>query len=429
MPYKYFPSTMKLLKNKDKFYALGEVALNSLFRLLIGIIIARVDALAEFSNYIVFLSIYVIYQNLYQSLYCTPILSQPHEKDHHELNKLFSFGWEKSKNFTLISTVVCIFSAGIYCLFQPATLILLFFALTMLLSPVQLLLRTILQRSFKNKLLLKASIISLTIQNAVLAICYYSNNSLHLGFWVGGAIGQISFILIVAPSMPNKTKDRLPPEKYTSLLRSGKHMLIGSIANSACSRLLPVMLKIISGTTATAYFGVGWTFIGAMRLLSMSLQTIIRPRLALHLKENPEKFKSLLHLSYLTITTLGGFATLIAGWQGTWIIQTLYGEEFTAVGKYLFIAFLYGTIDSLTSIQMISLQISKPEGAKTAANLRIQAATISLLLTIPLCFYAQDLGAWTSILIAELFYLWGVQKNTKTYRAPQDQLPPPFPEK
>lgn len=393
----------KFFANKDKFYALAQIASSSLLRLFASLLIARYDDIHLFSHYVVLITIYTIIETMFTSLYIIPALSQSHDSDKLQINKLYSYLHQKTKRFSIAVLAVGI----IFLLFQSRNegvfTTNLAFIISTALMPYALLCKAILQRLFKNKYLFIYTFVAIILQIAFIAICYHIGTPLQLGFWLGFIIGNLLLIFLSRAHLPSLHP--FSSKWCKDIKNTGKQVFIGSIANTLCSRLFPFFLQIYSGAIATAHFGAAWTFIGAIRLFSMSIQTIIRPRLALHLYNDPHKYLLTLRISYLSMLVIGIFSVTLVYLYGENFISYIYGSDFLHIGSYLYIAFLYAMIDAITSIQMVSLQISRTDGSKIATRLRIFSAIISLLLATPGIYYFGAKGAWLALLIAEGLYM------------------------
>ncbi len=137
----------------------------------------------------------------------------------------------------------------------------------------------------------------------------------------------------------------------------GRSILIGSLSNSACSKVAPFVLENIGGLIAVASFGATWTLLGPLRMISGAINGILRPRLALYINSgNIEGFNGLLQLALISIVIVGSFGTLATAFIGPFLIEVLFDPSLRNAGFLLPLGMAYSTLDVVTTTQMIALQ-------------------------------------------------------------------------
>ena len=196
--------------------------------------------------------------------------------------------------------------------------------------------------------------------------------------------------------------------------QQGRAMLRGSLANSACSRLHPYLLGAITNPDMLAFYGVLWTLIGPVRLLSMALTNLLRPRLSLFFnQERPADFERIYRSALALLCAAGLVASGAGVWLGPWGIELLFGTTLAPASQWLSLALIYATLDAVTTCQMIAVQIKREDGAALTARLRIHAAILSLALVIPATVCLGLTGTIGSLLIAEAYYAIACEYHNK----------------
>jgi O-antigen/teichoic acid export membrane protein len=204
----------------------------------------------------------------------------------------------------------------------------------------------------------------------------------------------------------------------TAVQPYARPMLVGSAANSACSRLQPFVLEAVCGATQIAWFGVAWTLIAPFRILAGGLNHLLRPRLLFHLsKNNSQACRAALRRCFSVVITAFILAILLVIPLGQTLVTGVFGDAFSRAAILLPYAFLYAALDTLTTVQMVGLHCLRSDGPALATRLRLQAAAISLVLLYPAAFLDGARGALVALVMAEAFYAlqaWQKLSFTKT---------------
>jgi O-antigen/teichoic acid export membrane protein len=400
---------IKLLQNKDKFFAIADSAVISLGRFAAGIALARLAGAEAFAQYLLYATGGMIFMSLPTTLYITPMVNLAAGLDTPRRQGIFAWsqkGLNKAFLFGLGLSVICIpfvlyykIDTLTYCGFTAATLALLQLQYA----------RSCLQSLFKMKTAFIVDSMSTLLVIIIVAITYFSGGATITGFWWGTAVASS----LAAPMMLRATRKgragEVVPQSDEKILmeakRSGKAMLVGSLANTGCSRIQPFVLGGIGGTLAVANFGVSWSLIGPIRMLATALNGMLRPRLAMHKSlGDTNAFNRSLYLTYTVFSIVGLTGVLVGLFIGPDLIAFLFGEDFRKAGWLLPLAIAYGALDSLTTSQMVALQTKSADGAIIASKFRVIAAVISISLLVPGCIYAGAWGAYGALLVAEMFY-------------------------
>ncbi|MCH6258087.1 lipopolysaccharide biosynthesis protein [Puniceicoccaceae bacterium K14] len=398
----------KKLGNLDKLYSMFDAAMLSVSRLLVGVVIARTSGVDDFSQYILFTAISVIFTNLVSSRFITPLSNLAAGRSRDERRKVYHWARIRIRRTHLVALCL-VLVAGIFVAEGAiAWLVLLGFGLASVLELERYRLRTQLQIGFEMKRGALADAAGIAIMGIIFAGGIVLFELPVLFFWWGSVVGSLVSIILMNPNSekgsPNDS-DELGEADSRSLESIGSTMLIGSVANSACSRVQPFALKTLGGSIAVASFGAAWTFVGPIRMLTAALGGMLRPRLALyHNRGDKKSFQSLARRVNALLGACGGAGVLFSAFFGTEAMIFVFGDSLKSAGILLPFALAYGTIDAMTSMQMIGLQVLGKKGAQAATRLRITTAVASVILLIPSCYYWGALGAYGSLLVAEAIY-------------------------
>ena len=397
--------------NLDKYFGLADSALLSLFRFACGIALARIAGAESFGTYILLISVAVIFQTLATSLYLTPLLNLGNGNNKENYQTLQN--WARRH----IIKAACVFvGLGSITLFWiPAEKLSALTGFVFLFATAALLLQSFyrvrLQLEFKQVHALRADGLSVAIHIVSSLTLWQLGIDPQNAFWLGALLSAIagSYLMLRSAKVTETIQDSTIEQVAAS---NGHALLVGSLANSACSRTLPFIIGIMSSLQSVAIFGVAWTLIGPIRMLSMALSNLLRPRLSLAKgAHDSAAFKRTYQRALGIVLFSGVIATVAVTLLGSILVEQLFGPELAAAGSLLPIAMMYATIDAFTTCQMVARQIDDSNGATHTARFRIYAAILSLTLLVPMTHYFGLPGSIGSLIIAEIFY--GVFVNVK----------------
>ena len=155
------------------------------------------------------------------------------------------------------------------------------FALALLTTGVLNGVRSLQQARFCSRLVFWADLLGMTVPLLVVCWSYQLGvDNLLASYFAAIAIGAGGAAWLLHRQQPEGGE--VPQEVLQRCRQMGPAMAVGSLANSACSRVQPFVLQSAAGVAAVGGFGVIQTAIGPMRLLATALCSVVRPRLALH---------------------------------------------------------------------------------------------------------------------------------------------------
>ncbi len=404
--------------NLDKYYGLADSTLLSLFRFACGIAIARIAGSDNFAIYILLISAAVIFQTLPQTLYLTPLLNKGNSGTKENYTQLHCWAQKGITQsiylFISIGAITLIFLPTAK---LPIPTIVGFLGGTALLL-LQNFYRARLQLEFKQRTALIVDSISIGSHILISGVIWKLFVDAQSAFWLGTFAAAGIGCWQMRRKLGHSLKIEIPDSQLEkAVLNNGRTMLIGSIANSACSRTIPFIIGLLSTAQAIAQFGVAWTLIGPIRMLSMALASLLRPRLSLFCKTNDKNaYKRTYYRALFIIALIGCSGIFASKLLGEWTIDLLFGSELKMASSILPIAVLYAMLDALTTMQMVARQIIDSNGPKITSKARVYAAVISLTLIVPLTQKYGLYGTITSLIIAELYYAIYLSGITNRFR-------------
>lgn len=187
-----------------------------------------------------------------------------------------------------------------------------------------------------------------------------------------------------------------------SALRGGGALFLSKIFISIYTILTPLALGAISGTTAVGYFSLADRIQRAAQSLLLPISQALFPRMSHLYKHDPISAHHLLKRSTLIIIALSGTVSLLIWTTADWIIFMVGGVEFAAAAAVLrWLAFM-PLIIGLSNV--FGVQIMLPNGLNRLFNgILGTAATLALLLMVPMIYWKAAEGAAIAGFIAETF--------------------------
>ena len=401
--------------HRDKFYGFADSGLLSLFRFACGIAMARIAGAEGFATYVLLMSTAVIFQMLPTTLYIAPLLNLGNRGAQDSYITLHKWAQRGVLRASLL--FIAIGSAALWLVPQAALTLttgLSFLAAACALL-LQQLFRARLQLQFKQRQALLADSITIALHIASSWGLWQTGCAPQAAFWLGAGLSALLGSAIMRLALGRTPTDYARDEALQSNAAStGRVMLIGSLAYTACSRLQPYVIGLIASTAVIAQYGVAWTLIGPIRMLSMALTSLLRPRLSLYSQAHSRNaFNRVYQRAQRLILVVGSAGILASFVLGEWGVITLFGHELRSASKLLPLALLYATLDAMTTCQMVACQIGDDDGPALTSKLRVHAAIISLLLLAPLTYFFSAYGTIASLIIAELYFAYGISRRAR----------------
>jgi O-antigen/teichoic acid export membrane protein len=226
------------------------------------------------------------------------------------------------------------------------------------------------------------------------------------GFWWSSALGGL--VSVVGMGWPETLgRHARPAPALRRQLRSmGRHMTVGTLANSACSRVQPFILAAVAGATVVGIFGAASTLIGPVRVLSMSMSGVLRHRVALHLSRGERA-----EVTRMVVVALGLFA--LAGTSlmtlfvvaGEELVELIFGSAFLGLERILPWAVAFAVFEAIGATLVVVMQTASADGAAVVTRLRIGTTVLALLLVWPACSLFGAAGAFGAAAGVEVLFV------------------------
>lgn len=407
-----------LFRNADKIYSMLDSGVVSIGRFAAGVVLARLVGAEGFAQYVLLTMVAVFLISLPSTLLINGMINSSVGISNSRQRGMFL--WTRRSVFRAqgIGVFCAMLGFPLAMSFSLGSGVYVGFVLATLAGLELLFQRACLLAQFKMKLALKADMVGVGLLAIIVSLVAVLGGNLVFGFWWGSACSSICASVYMGKIRGRCTGNRrtyeiVYPSKKTRrlILSKGRAMLVGSLANSVCSRVQPFVLGSVGGLLAVAGFGAAWTLIGPMRMFASAMSGILRPRLAMHSHaNNSSAFRKSLFKGYVFVGFFGGLGVLVSLLVGPELVSVLFGSELRSAGWFLPLAMAYASLDVITSIQMIALQVSRENGAILASKLRIVAAIVSGTLIYPACSLYGAWGAFGALFIAEIVYFVGACK-------------------
>jgi O-antigen/teichoic acid export membrane protein len=393
------------LAHTDKYYAFAGNVVRSLARLLMSIMVARLAGADGYGSFVLLVAIEVIAVAIMGSLVGAPLLTlapgcPAAERDqlaHHVVRR--GARWAAGASLLLLLPVLLVFGRR----FADPVTILGFVTSTGLwcacVGP-----RCWRQATFRSRRSFWADTAGLSLLVGLVAVTAIGQLEVTAFYWWASALGAAA--TLVGLGRPAGPAGRVPAKLASRFRSMGFHMTTGTLANTLASRIQPFVLAVVATTDMVARFGAAATLIGPIRLLSMTVAGVLRPRFSLHLaRRGPGE------LNRLTALCVSGFVmigTLFVGTcivLGDWPVVLLFGEEFRGVARVLPWAGAFATLEAIGTVLLIFLQTARHSGPALVTALRTCTTVVALVTLWPACAWFGAVGAFAATTLVELLFV------------------------
>ncbi|MEM7309604.1 MAG: hypothetical protein AAF682_23215 [Planctomycetota bacterium] len=418
----------------DKLYAFGAEGLRSATRFALGIAVARWAGADAYAIFVLLLTAEVVVHTLANSAWAMPMTTLAPGQDEPQRSALIRHAARRHVCASVLSGPLLL---ALGPLLAPGAgwAVYLGCALAVAATGVLNFYRNWLGAVFRSRSMFWADLFSNGLPLAAVGVAWFHGDVV-LAYWYARGLGALLAVALMARAAPRSPLHgaRPDPGALGSFGDMGRHMLVGSLANAACSRSQPFVLAAVATTAGISLFGAANTLIGPARMLSMALSVVLRPRLSLHFRAGNDDAGWRTTLKGLGLASLAGVGLLalflVAGES---IARLVFGPSFAGLERVLPWAGAYALTAAVTGVLAIVIQTM--DGAKKTAQLRIAAGAVSLALTFPGCFFFGAPGAFGSLFASELLYaacaghhLRGLRRaRAATPTTPDESSPSPAP--
>jgi O-antigen/teichoic acid export membrane protein len=405
------------LRHPDKYFAFGGNVTRSLARLIISVLFARLAGQEAYAGFVIFVAIEVIACSIVNSLVVAPMMTIAPGLAEPERSALHARACRRTGIWSLSAGAMCLLAVPMLSSLVTSPAVAVAFAASTAAWCACQGPRGWRQSSFGSRRSCGADLIGLSVPIPVVLAAGLLKLDVSMAFWSASAVGGVLSLLIHGwPKTGRNTP--LPASLELRYRRMGMHMTVGTVANTLCSRIQPFVLALAANAGVVALFGAASVIVGPLRLLSMSLAGVLRPRFALHFgRGRPDEVQRIVALSATAVSATGAMAILSIAVLGEWPIVAVFGESFRGVARIAPWACLFATLEAIGTILVVLVQAASDHGPALATRLRTAATVLALLLMWPACSAFGASGAFAAAAVVELVFVGMLLR-----RAARDQL-------
>ena len=153
-------------------------------------------------------------------------------------------------------------------------------------------------------------------------------------------------------------------------------------------------------------FGGAATLIGPIRLASMSMGNLLRPRLAVHAgRADRQEVRRMVATTLVVLSAGGILLTFVFAIFGEQIGRLVFGDTLAGLGAILPLASAFATVESIGACMVIVVQTTRFNGAAEATAARTITAVVALTVMWHACSAYGAIGAFVVALIAEMVFV------------------------
>ena len=225
--------------------------------------------------------------------------------------------------------------------------------------------------------------------------------------FLGLAGGQLAASCWMRTRLPMQGSGDPVAAHLNEVAAAGRVVLVGSVANSVCTRVQPFVLAAVGGPVAVGLFGAANTLVGPLRVVAGAVGDVLRPRLALHAGVRGDAARRR-RLVRRTLLGLSGGGLLLIGLgvaSGEAIGRGVFGARFGGIGTVFPAAALFVALAAVVHVLVVAMQTQSLRGATVATRARSWAAGVAVSLVGPACAVDGARGAFLSMAAGEVVFL------------------------
>jgi O-antigen/teichoic acid export membrane protein len=186
-----------------------------------------------------------------------------------------------------------------------------------------------------------------------------------------------------------------------SALNYGSSLFLSNILNSSYTKLIPVVLGIITGNSEVAYYNLADKIRGAVQSMLSPLSQALFPRMVNLLENDRGSARHLVRLSIISVFLFAGSASFMIWFCADWIIFLLGGSNFEPAANVLRWLAPLPLVIGISSIFGVQVIIAK--GLLKVINITTASVgIIALCLMVPITFKLGATGSALITLLAEV---------------------------
>lgn len=412
----------------DKWWGVATVGLNSLFRLVFSVAIARAGGPDVFAVFVGLTTAEIVANSVLSSAVVTPMVSIAPAVHGDRRASFLRLCLRRNHRAAALLALVSMMAAplatrlGVDAAVHAAFCAYLFVWLAGNGTGGAL------AAGFRNSRAAAADVLGYSIQLGGTSIAWYTGAPLLLMFFSAGVVGHGLAWWWMEAAIPRAAAGADGGVVARARVL-GRDIAIGSIANSLCSRTQPFVLAWSGGPHSVSAFGAAQTFVGPVRTLATALGEVLRPRLAVYSRRPGGELEAERSLRRCLVV-VGGIAIAmfaIAAVLAEPLTGFVFGSAFVAVADVLPWAALFAGAASIVSILVVAMQLRSSRGAFAASRLRIGAAVLSLLAVFPACALDGARGAYAAMAATEVLFALAAVRYLRRPAGPEVESVPGVP--
>ena len=391
---------------EDKYWSFGCNALRSAGRFCFSVAVARLAGVSDYAVFIQLIAAEVIVLAVVQSLAVAPLISLAPGRSAADVATLTSVARRRTAFFAIgcgaaaLVGVPLLLNAAV----RPAVAV--GFAVSQITWVLATLSRGWFCVAFRSRRAFAVDLVAISGVGITLACTQALGIDTLASYWWASAVAGL--LTLVSLRLPQNESQRSKESARTGAdFRSmAKQMTIGTLANALGSRVHPFVLGAFGGAVVVASFGVAATLVGPLRMFSMAIGNVLRPRMSLHFNQGRvDELRKLLLAASAGLGLAGTLLAMVFVGYGDKIGAQLFGDQIGPLSTLLIFASLYAATEGVGSCFVIALQIARGDGTALATRLRILATTIALILLGPICLRFGAAGAFGLAAAIELGFV------------------------
>jgi len=393
------------LKHTDKYYALGGNVVRSLARLFVSLLIARLAGSQAYGGFVILATAEVIALSIITSLLVAPMMTMAPGRSPEERAGLIAFAFGRTLRWSFAIGVVMLLALPLASRVEVKPWVFVGFCLSTILWGICVAARGWRQAEFNSRRAFWADALGLTMPVAAVAAAAAAGIEVTAVYWWASAGGAA--LTLRRLGQPDRTPATpLGDATAHSFSRMGVHMTVGTLSNTVCSRIQPFVLVAAGGSQAVAMFGAASLLIGPLRLLSMTMSSVLRPRIAWHLNQGrTDEVRRMVLLAVGGFLTIGLPAIAAAATLGDPLVVLTLGDEYRGAGRILPWAAAFAMLEAIGATLVVLIQTALPKGPAVVTILRTATTVGALAIVWPACSRFGATGAFAAAAAVELLFV------------------------
>ncbi len=392
--------------SNDKYFALADSVGRSVLRMAVNVLIARLAGVNLYGTFIVLLTLEVIWTTLLYACLLTPVITVSPDQPRDNQASLIAGAIKIIGVASILAGALLFIVVGVASPLDISPVVWVGFILATILQSVGHGFRAWRNLTFTSWYAFWADMLGLLVPILSVTVVWYFARASNVlaAFWWSSVFGNMLMLVVMAGRDASLLLTARPvnSKQRRRLFRLGRVMGLGSIAYSAGSRAQPILLAALAAGIEVSRLGATLTLIGPIRMLTMALCGVVRPRLGLYYGRSEQDRAVRLTMHAVLICTLMALALMALLMPvGEYILTHMFGEWMSGSRLLVAVAVTYAWLECVGSVLVTALQAQDDRGASDVTRLRIAGSVIALIMMWPACSMYGALGAFSAMVLVE----------------------------